>query len=109
MSWTWRPATDESDPWRIVAVVPLGRGAKSSETVIVTTASPSSPSPISFTEPAARPPTMTWFPGTSWLAFWNSAVISYSSSPAHEHDEKHRDGDDRKDRRRPCRRSSSRC
>ncbi len=24
---------------------------------------------------------MTWFPGTSWLAFWNSAVISYSSSP----------------------------
>ena len=47
----------------------------------VTSAWPCGPSSISFTEPAFVPPTTTSLPLTSWPAFWNSAVTSYSSPP----------------------------
>ena len=63
----------DSELDRIVAVVPVWSGAKSSSTSIVTTAWVWSSSSISVIVPTGAPPTRTWLPLTSWPAFWKTA------------------------------------
>ncbi len=64
----------DSEGERITAWVPSCSGANSSSTVIFTFATPLDARLMSLTLPTGRPPTSTWLPFTSWLAFWNVGV-----------------------------------
>jgi len=60
----------DSDVARMIAVVPVVRGANSSSTAIRISASLPPVSSISLTEPIRRPPIWTSSSVTSWPAFW---------------------------------------
>ena len=64
----------DSEVARIVAVVPSCRGSTGSPTSMVTIALAESSSWMSEIEPIGCPPTRTSLPGTSWPAFWNTAL-----------------------------------
>ncbi len=58
----------------MLAWVPWSSGAYWSDSESSTSAWPSSASLMLSIEPAETPATLTGFPFTSWLAFWNLAV-----------------------------------
>src|SRR5215208_2016857 len=70
----------DSEVARIVAVVPSCSGASASPTSMVTIALAEPSSSMSEIEPIGCPPTRTSLPGTSWPAFWKTALTLYGSA-----------------------------
>ncbi len=102
VSWTWRPATEESEPWRIVAVVPawqrrevLGDGDLDLGLAVL-----AQPDLLHRARgEAADHDLVPRHELAGVLELGRDLVLVV---PAHEHDEKHCDGDDRKDRHDPA-------
>ena len=71
----------DSEVARIVALVPSCSGATASPTSMVTIALADWSSSMSVIVPMGWPPTRTSLPGTSWPAFWKTALTLYCSAP----------------------------